>query len=332
MRYILFTSVLLCLLCTHAWADGYYTAVQWPGWKIKTSECQHGEKYPLVNMFDGTPETAWVFNQKLYEGMGEHYHKYKHGEGEYIDLQHTGDPISINGISLINGYAKSESVYQRNNRIYKLKVSVHSEGKNWEKTVDLTESRSAQKVSFPRVAIKSIRLEVVQVALGDDDDLCISEVSLLDGEYKIPWGISSTIIANDSSGDECGCGGGPDYSFLTPGGTKMTIDSIPTSVEGIALLPDSNDALIWNEGKFFLCNILTQRELFSHDFGKLQIIGWGWVDAQTAYIGVASTQNEYKNATWYKFSRKDGYSMKKMAAPKDTQKFLNEEMGPNYGA
>ncbi len=332
MRHIIVTGVLLCVLCTYAWADGFSTAIKWQGWTVETTECQHGEKYPLVNMFDGTPETAWVFNQKLFADMDEENFKYKHGEGEYVNLQHTGDPISITGISLINGYAKSEQIYQRNNRIYKLKVTVRSDGKDWEKTVDLIESRSAQKISFPRVVVKSIRLEVVQVALGNDDDLCISELSLLDGEYKIPWGIASTVIANDSSGGECGCGGGPYYSFLTPGGNKATIGSAPSLFEGIAVLPDSQDALIWNKGTVYLCNLLTQRELYTHDFGKMQIIRWGWIDTQTAYIGVASSQNEYKNATWYKFSRKDGFSMKKMDAPKDTQKYLNEEMGPNYGA
>jgi hypothetical protein len=69
MRLLAIT--VLALTSSAALADGTYHKVQIPGWTVQTSEYfEQGTRlkasYPLYNLFDGKPSTAWVYNDLDY--------------------------------------------------------------------------------------------------------------------------------------------------------------------------------------------------------------------------------------------------------------------------
>ena len=323
------TIIALLITSTMVFADITFPEVTWGPWKIKTPDLMMSEEYPVTNMLDGAPQTAWVFNKTQY---GSVWKQYKHGEGEEMHISYNGDPITIDNISIINGYAKNEAIYQLNNRILKLEVYCTANSKTWNKTFDLKETRSPQRLDMPKITSGNIeiQLKVVQVALGDDDDLCISEFALCDGDYHIPYNVPATIIANDTNG---GPENGMDYYLLNPSGKKVEIPGVQQKIRAISTLPDSGNALIWCDdhklsGTIYVCNLITQRLLYSHTFtndaqkASPPILAnrgdtWfnenrnlGWLDPDTALICLSSSEKDKGIDDWYRISLKDGFSIK----------------------
>jgi hypothetical protein len=145
--------------------------------------------YEPKNLFDNDLNTAWV------EGVAGS------GVGEWVEIQ-LGNNAYIEAIGIINGYTKNKSIYDANNRIHKIRLTVafrdywrgNTDPSGEESVdIDLTEkqfnelNRSAQAPFISWLAdyasgraVSKIRLTILDVARGTKyDDTCISELYLL---------------------------------------------------------------------------------------------------------------------------------------------------------
>lgn len=127
-------------------------------------------KYHPNYAMDGDPQTAWN------EGAPSS------GAGEWLKLS-IGEDASLYNISqlrirLLNGYQKSEELYEKNSRIKTLQVTINGSQKE---TFTLPDDQEWQELLFPlpKITLESIELKVLDVYEGKKyQDLCISEVEL----------------------------------------------------------------------------------------------------------------------------------------------------------
>lgn len=150
-----------------------------------------GEDYSVKNLVDRNPATAWVEGKS---GMGE---------GDYIEFEL--DDITLNRIGIINGYKKSEYLYNANSRVKKVRLEVDSIVKNidtgefesvdhiekfvefsdrgfYDGNTDLlfhcTDFKNIDKNSTRLV--RKIKFTILEVYKGYKyDDTCISEVIII---------------------------------------------------------------------------------------------------------------------------------------------------------
>lgn len=208
MRTIV-TAVLLSL-CALVRADRVYATVQWPGWTIETTDMiphEEASKYPIENMIDGDPRTAWVYSKPVrYEG--ESLYTYKVAGSAYAILLKPDKPVQLDGIRLMNGYNKSDAIFKRNNRIVKLDIyendylSDHKATKI--KTVTLSDRMGWHNISLPARKYRGLVLLVRGQVEGRDRDTCVSEVQLVSKGKAVDWNRPAAYLKNN--GDECGCG------------------------------------------------------------------------------------------------------------------------------
>src|SRR5438552_699243 len=160
---------------------------------VYTNEAVVGElkkKYPLRNLVDGDHSTAWVYERR--EGTPKISIKLPQG-------------LSIDKIGLINGYAKSESIYTGNNRIKEISLTINEDRARW---LLADHNREAQYYELPPHVVGKLELLVAAVYPGDKhNDTCISELALFSGGVKLP---SENYVV--SSGGEY-----PDYTVYLSG-------------------------------------------------------------------------------------------------------------------
>jgi hypothetical protein len=151
-------------------------------------------EYGEQNLFDHDKNTCWA---EGVEGPGV---------GEYVYLNMPPDPA---GISIINGYAKTDKTFKNNNRVKQVKISLYKlfppkEGEVSELYTPikvkklsfylirpLKDSYAPQKIYFPkkwRALINkkgetALKTEIFSVYKGDKyDDTCLSEINYFDEE------------------------------------------------------------------------------------------------------------------------------------------------------
>ena len=213
--------LVLCMRADFACADRCPTEAAFLRWQVLTSEnawaneeLPHDMKhYPISNLFDGSLRTAWVF-EGLKLGPGDTLWGYpaspdlyfRGGEGHWIEVRALSETAPlIDAVGIVNGYAKSPAIYERNNRVTRVHIET---GPEWVprllKTVDLEPVMWMQIIAVPETAARPIRVRVEKVEQGSDNDLCISELQLYHrGLAVIPRPPPYLIY---SPGDECGCG------------------------------------------------------------------------------------------------------------------------------
>ncbi|NEU26516.1 hypothetical protein G3M74_10380 [Paenibacillus polymyxa] len=125
-----------------------------------TLSSEGSQSYDAKNLVDGNKATAWCEGVK---GNGE-------GETIVLDL---GSLQKVNGIQIINGYAKSEKSYRENNRVQKLKLQF-SDGSS----LVLNEFNARQNFKEP-IYTSFIKLTILSVERGTKyQDTCISDLRL----------------------------------------------------------------------------------------------------------------------------------------------------------
>ena len=169
----------------------------------------HGEtsKYPIENMIDGDPRTAWVYSKPVpYEG--EDLYTYKVAGSAYAILLKPDKPVLLDGIRLMNGYNKSQAIFNRNNRVVKLDIyendhlSEHKATKI--KTVALSDKMGWHNISLPARKYKGLVLVIRGQVEGRDRDTCVSELQLVSKGRALNLSRTPAYLRND--GDDCGCG------------------------------------------------------------------------------------------------------------------------------
>lgn len=119
--------------------------------------------YAARNAWDKDPKTAWI------EGKNDD------GVGEWIDFSFYQSRV-IQGIQIINGYAKSEGLYQANNRVKRVHLSF-DDGTSFE--AELNDGQiQPQLIKFPTPKkTERVRLTILEVYPGTKyRDTCISEI------------------------------------------------------------------------------------------------------------------------------------------------------------
>ena len=145
------------------------------------------KKYPVRNIADNNPLTAWVFepeasSQKEVIGMAMQF----------------SEPYELDGISIINGYAKSEALYKANNSIESFEL-ILSTGEKIE--FSCQETMQTQTFNFDKQKLDWIILIVKKIRKGTKyNDLCISELTAtLNGASILTD--SDDIILSNSGGE-----------------------------------------------------------------------------------------------------------------------------------
>jgi hypothetical protein len=206
---ILVVVLLGTLNPTFARGDYVPTQVHWPGWRVATSEDLGGRapltRYSIANMFDGDPRTAWVFGRDtpVRPDTDPEAATTGHWGGRYGLSLELGRATELDGFELMNGYNKSERLFKLNNRI--VEVAVYDEspyGSKPIKRVFLSDKMGWHRVSLPRRNYSQLWLTFVGVRKGPADDVCVSELRLLQHGRPVSTGLQKLYMA--TAGSECG--------------------------------------------------------------------------------------------------------------------------------
>lgn len=170
-----------------AFADYVPTHIEWPGWRVASSENLYaGHRYtrfPLTHLVDGDPRTAWVFS-----GTGRSRDGWP---SRYALALVPEDPVVIDSLALMNGYQRSRALFLRNNRVAQMRLSIN--GKVL-KTVALPDTTGWYRVSLPRQAVKVLQIEFLGFYRGRDDDLCLSELALLNRGQPLDMHLPQAVL------------------------------------------------------------------------------------------------------------------------------------------
>lgn len=205
MRQFLYS--VFALASARTMADGQDTSAFFPGWTIATSEVLYAGKrhtsYPIANMLDGDPRTAWVFSGQ--EMKEPEYRKSRWGSSYALEITPVS-PLRIDSVRIMNGYNKDVETFRKNDRIVELAIY---EGSKWPserrapiKTAALSDKMGWHEISLPRKKYKNLILVITGIRRGKDRDVCVSELELVHKGRKLPmnkWQMYAT-----TSGSDCG--------------------------------------------------------------------------------------------------------------------------------
>ena len=149
------------------------------------------DKYAVGNLTDGDPSTAWVEGKK---GSGiDEYIKF-YCPQEEADMVNIYSAYKIDSLGIINGYAKNEEVFYKNNRVKKIKIEYKNDIFREEnpynmKTPEIYEyiledTMAMQYLVFPEpIYMSSMKISILEVYKGSKwDDTCISELRIFTSE------------------------------------------------------------------------------------------------------------------------------------------------------
>lgn len=212
MRHV--ASAFLALGFGFAQADLVDTFVKVPGWTISTSENLYTKgpsSYPIQNMLDGDPATAWVYRGRdypkpvTYNGQRFDGSYYIGFERELPWLHGEDDEFFVDELRIMNGYNKSPQHFLQNSRAVEIELF---DGRPWGqekplRTVKLSDEMGMKSVRVPARKYHALYVRVSGIARGPIDDLCISEIQIrAAGKPLIKLGPTFA----ESLGSECGCG------------------------------------------------------------------------------------------------------------------------------
>lgn len=256
-------------------ADYVPTEISWPGWRVASSENlflgRSHTSYPLTHLFDGKPETAWVFSgnrpQRLKDPKQADSLTLPQ-EGRFILTIRPDKPVEMDSLRLLNGYARSRDLYEKNSRASELLVTVNGDncvgvgvsdaGKPRAVKAALRDTTDWQAVAFPRAAVAVLTIEITGVRKGRVDDLCVSELELWCGGRKIEMAMPGVV--RFTRGDDCGCG--CTWSMIRRDGTPIVSDdtgemgdemsveqAVPSAdgrrIAGVSVRPKDNVKTLW---------------------------------------------------------------------------------------
>jgi len=131
------------------------------GWRLSTSSyLSNSQMYAADNLFDKSLHTAWVEGAKV-EGIGEWV---------LIKFDYSK---KIEDIGIFNGYQKSARLFEDNNRVRELEISVSDGSK---KVVTLQDVKDVEWIPLNK-RIQWIKFKIVSVYRGGKyNDTCLTEI------------------------------------------------------------------------------------------------------------------------------------------------------------
>lgn len=180
-------AILLSFALRPAAANG--ASIWWPGWRITSSEelsqgVKYGNRddiptYPLSRLFDGDPNTSWVYSATQPE-WDRDVSPSRYG----IAIEHD-TPFLIDGLRIMNGQNESPRRFAKNNRVVSIRVTLHSKDGKIVRTFKLPDKMGWHNINLPTTKLRRITIEFTGITAGPAHDLCISELELLFGGRKI---------------------------------------------------------------------------------------------------------------------------------------------------
>ncbi len=185
--YTLLLSIQVCILYADAlnpYAKRGIVQVVSSEFPISLAEAY--KQYSVGNAIDEDPQTAWVFE------------KSKSRVKDVIGLLFNFDTEqNIDGISLINGYAKNDSLYNKNSSVEEFEILLPNHKKYHFKC---SPTMKFQSFKFPQQKVKWMIFKVTKIKQGTVyDDLCISEISPLVKRKSLVSQQSELIINNNGT-------------------------------------------------------------------------------------------------------------------------------------
>ncbi len=130
--------------------------------KVSSAKLEEDRLYSAYNLIDEDSKTAWV-------PVGKNG-----GIGEWVEISFD-DPVSVNVITLVNGYAKSDIAFNCNNRIKKATLEF-SDGS--QKEILLEDTVKPQTIKIGKKT-RTVRIYIKEIYKGTKyDDTCISGIDL----------------------------------------------------------------------------------------------------------------------------------------------------------
>ena len=149
------------------------------------------DKYAAKNMVDGNPSTAWVEGKKG-GGINEYIKFYcPPEESDMVDLY---SAYKIKGLGIINGYAKSENVFYKNNRVKKIRIEYKNDIFREENPYDMKKQGSFEFILEDKMEMQyleftgpiymsEMKITILEVYKGSKwNDTCISELQTIPSE------------------------------------------------------------------------------------------------------------------------------------------------------
>ena len=194
-------SVLLTGYASAARAEVDSNNVSWPGWKVYSSEHWNLEsdlvpsfplKYPMANLFDDNPATAWVHHDVRSKHDKSKRPLYNKDSPRWISLT-SEKPRWMSGVALMNGYNRRPDLFKRNDRIVEIVIEAAGEVI---KRVPLSDKMGRHRVNFGRRKVESLQISFTGIRKGTaaDNDVCISELALFDGTRKIEMNMPPAVL------------------------------------------------------------------------------------------------------------------------------------------
>lgn len=191
----------LTLICGGPGAFAGPSSIWWPGWTVHSSEeLSQGMKYsrnsesptyPLMLLLDGDPRTAWGFSSTSKEWDQS---VWKCPYGVAFEPDH---PVVVDALRIMNGQNQRRARFLRNNRVVQIRVTMDTGHAKTARTFNLSDRMGWHQVSLPRRAVKELKVEFARIHKGPANDLCISELALLNHGRKIDMHMPRAVMFYD---------------------------------------------------------------------------------------------------------------------------------------
>jgi hypothetical protein len=117
--------------------------------------------YAPENAHDGKKETVWVEGD-VNDGIGERLTFTFDMRGKEKDP--AGYELGVSGVSIINGFARSEKLWRANSRVKDLKVIYNG---RYLTTVHLEDTIKSQRIALPKMVFRPGRQEKITFEIAD---------------------------------------------------------------------------------------------------------------------------------------------------------------------
>lgn len=189
-------------------ADYQPPSAVWSTWTVDLQSHPLGlrEHYPLANLLDGNPATAWVFEHAPKATADSEDMPPGPIKTPYQITFTPSEPVRIDSIQVMNGYNKSSETFKRNNRALKIEVWGHSADGPYDGKVVasswLKDSMGWHTLKIPSKKYTGITVVFSGIRRGRDNDLALSELRFMSRGKQVPWHLPK--VAMMTHGSECG--------------------------------------------------------------------------------------------------------------------------------
>ena len=187
-------------------ADYQPPSAVWKEWTVELRSHPLGLRshYPLSNLLDGDPNTAWVFEHPVKSGEPD----FPPGpiKSPYQITFQPANPVRIDSIQVMNGYNKDRETFLRNNRALRIEVWANDDrAPDGEKVIAstwLTDSMGWHTLRIPAKKYNALTVVFGGIRKGKEDDLAISELRFMSHGKQVPWHLPKAAMM--THGSECG--------------------------------------------------------------------------------------------------------------------------------